>query len=121
LFVAGRNFLGKLTLPNSSGDLSSISIKTISSILNCKTTCQHSPLSGALLHSKDFTRHFHGKPPDLIGNSFEIYFEHDIRTNRWAVRCKNECAVFAHVAAAAFSLAGLPVPIRPPKRDCRLE
>jgi hypothetical protein len=99
------------------GDQPSISFRTISSILNCKTTRQHSPLSGALLDSKDFTLHFHRKPSDLVGNSFEINFDYDTRTNWRAARRKNKRAVLADIAAAPFSLSRLSIPIGPPKCD----
>jgi hypothetical protein len=92
-------------------------MRTISLILNCKTTRQHSPLGGASLDSEDFALHFHRKPSDLIGNSFEINFDYDARTN-WRAGCrKYKRAMLAHVAAAAFPLSRLSVPIGPPKRD----
>jgi len=98
-------------------DLSSTSFRTISSILNCETTSQHSPLSGALLDPKDFPRHFHRKPSYLVGNSFEINFDYDTRTNRRAACRKNKRAVLADVAAAPFSLSRLSIPIGPPECD----
>jgi hypothetical protein len=98
-----------------------MAFRTISSILNRKTTRQHSPLSGALLNSKDFAFHFHGKPSDLIGNSFKINFEYDARTNRRAACRKYKRAMLAHVAAAAFSLSRFAVPIGPPKCNCGLQ
>jgi hypothetical protein len=68
LLSAFRNFLGSLTLPNSLRDRSS-PFMTISSVLNCKTTCQHSPLSEALLDPKNFTLHLNRKASDFIGDS----------------------------------------------------
>jgi hypothetical protein len=92
-----------------------VSLRTISSILNRKPTSQHSPLSRAPLHSKDFTSNFHRQPSDLIGNSFEINLEYDTRTNWRAVWRKNKRAVLADVAAATFFLSGLSVPVGPAK------
>jgi hypothetical protein len=53
LFNADRNILGRFTLPNSLGDLSSISFRTISSILNRKAARFH--FSAGLLDPKDLT------------------------------------------------------------------
>jgi hypothetical protein len=93
----------------------------ISLILNRKASRQHSPLSGALLHSKDFALHFNGKPSDLIGDSFEINFEYNTRTRWWAGWGKNKRAVFTDITTTAFTLSRLPVPIRPPERNCCLQ
>jgi hypothetical protein len=46
-----------------------LSLAMISSILNCKATRQHSPLSGALLYAEDFTLHLDWKASDFIGDS----------------------------------------------------
>jgi len=42
---------------------------TISSVLNCKTTCRHAPLSDALLDPKNLTRYLNRKASDFIGDS----------------------------------------------------
>jgi hypothetical protein len=89
--------------------------------LDRKTTRQHSPLSRALLDPKDFTLHLNREASDFIGDSFQINFECQTRANRRTTRRKNKRAVLTHVTAAAFSLPRLPVPIRPPECDCRLQ
>jgi hypothetical protein len=53
LFNADRNILGRSSLPNSLGDLSSISFWTIPSILNRKAARLH--FSAGLLDPKDLT------------------------------------------------------------------
>jgi len=55
---------------------------TISSVLNCKTTCQHSPLSEALLDPKNFTLHFNRKASDFIGDAIQINLECQTHANR---------------------------------------
>jgi hypothetical protein len=121
LLKAVRNSLGPFSLPNSFGDRSPKLFRTISSILNRKATRQHSPLGGALLYPKDFTLHLDRQASNFIGDSFQINFEYDTRSNRWAVRRKDKRAMLAYVAAAAFALSGLPVSVRPPKRDGGLQ
>jgi hypothetical protein len=74
MFERGRNFLGRLALPNFLKDLSLISCRTISLILNRKATRQHSPLCGALLDAKNLTLDLNRKAPDIIRNSFKINF-----------------------------------------------
>jgi hypothetical protein len=41
---------------------------TISSVLNCKTTCQHAPLSDALLDPKNFTLQLNRKASHFLGD-----------------------------------------------------
>src|SRR5580704_11047580 len=118
---AFRNVRCKFALPNPLRNRSTALFPSISLILNRKASRQHSPLSGALLHSKDFALHFNGKPSDLIGDSFEINFEDNTRSRWWAGRSKNKRAVFTDITAAAFSLSRLAVPIRPPECDCCLQ
>jgi hypothetical protein len=69
LLLAVRNYLGRFILPNSFRDRSSGSIQAISSILNRKTTRQHSPLSGTLLDAKHFALYLDWEAPDFIGDS----------------------------------------------------
>jgi hypothetical protein len=69
LLLAVRNYLGRFILPNSFRDRTSSSILAISSILNRKTTRQHSPLSGTLLDAKHFTLYFDWEAPDFIRDS----------------------------------------------------
>jgi hypothetical protein len=48
--------------------------------LNRKPARQHSSLSRASLRSQHLTLNLNRKSPDLIGDSFKIYLEHDART-----------------------------------------
>jgi hypothetical protein len=89
--------------------------------LNGETTRQHSALSAALLGPENLTLDLNGKPANLIGNSFQVDLEYNPHTYRRAARRKNKSAMFAYVAASAFSLPRLAVPIRPPKGDCCLQ
>jgi hypothetical protein len=68
LFDADRNILGRFTLPNSLGDLSSISFGTITSIFNRKAACF--PFSGGLLDPKDLALDLNRNGSDLIWDSF---------------------------------------------------
>jgi hypothetical protein len=70
LFCADRNILGRSILPNSLGDLSSISFGTISSILNRKAARFH--FSAGLLDPKDLTLDLNREGSDLIWDSFKI-------------------------------------------------
>jgi hypothetical protein len=82
LLSAIRNSRGRLTLANSLRDPRSLSFMTISSVLNCKTTGQHSPLGDALLDPKNFTLHFNRKASDFIGDSIQINLERQNHANR---------------------------------------
>jgi hypothetical protein len=113
----GRNLLGRFALPNFSGDLSSISCRTISSILNRKAIRQHSSFCGALLNAKNLTLDLNRKAPDIIGNSFKINLENYIRTDWRTNGRKNKRTVLTDVSTATLSLTGLAISIRPPKCD----
>jgi hypothetical protein len=70
LFCVARNILGRSILPNSLGDLSAISFRTISSILNRKAACFH--FSAGLLDPKDLTLDLNREGSDLFWDSFKI-------------------------------------------------
>jgi hypothetical protein len=112
--------LGIFALPNPASEPPSISLETHSSILNRKAAGEHSSLSGRFLNPKDLSVDFNRKGSNLIWNSIQINFDHDIRTDWRTIGGKYKRAVLTEVTTAAFALSRLPVPVNPMKRNRRL-